>query len=58
MRLTIATEEGETYNVDVDSMELENFKALLEAEVREPILTSSSSNSIPSRPPPAYSPAC
>lgn len=34
MRLTIATEEGSTFNIDVDSsMELENVMALLEAEV-------------------------
>lgn len=34
MRLTIATEEGATFNVDVDSsMELDDFAALLEAEV-------------------------
>lgn len=37
MRLTIATEEGATFNVDVDSsMELNDFAALLEAEVRLP----------------------
>jgi hypothetical protein len=34
MRLTIATEEGTTFNIEVDaSMELENVMALLEAEV-------------------------
>jgi hypothetical protein len=34
MRLSFATEQGETYTVDVDpSMELENVTALLEAEV-------------------------
>jgi hypothetical protein len=34
MRVTFATEEGETYTVDVDAtMELENVAALLEAEV-------------------------
>lgn len=33
--LTFATEDGNTFNVDVDlSMELENVMALLEAEVR------------------------
>jgi hypothetical protein len=57
MRLTIATEEGETYNVDVDSMELENFKALLEAEVRESNPTSTSLDPMPvglaARPTPA-----
>lgn len=37
MRLTIATEEGATFNVDVDSsMELNDFAALLEAEVSRP----------------------
>lgn len=36
MRLTIATEEGSTFNIDVDaSMELENLMALLEAEVSQ-----------------------
>lgn len=35
MRLTVATEEGSTLNIDVDpGMELENVAALLEAEVR------------------------
>jgi hypothetical protein len=35
MRLTVATEEGSTFNIDVDpDMELENVAALLEAEVR------------------------
>lgn len=34
VQLTIATEDGVTFNVDVDlSIELENFMALLEAEV-------------------------
>lgn len=37
MRLTIATEDGQTFNVDVDAtMELENVAALLEAEVSRP----------------------
>ena len=37
MRLTIATEEGATFNVDVDSsMELNDFAALLEAEASHP----------------------
>lgn len=35
LRLTIATEEGSTFNIEVDgTMELENVMALLEAEVR------------------------
>lgn len=36
MRLTVATEEGSTFNIDVDpGMELENVAALLEADVRK-----------------------
>jgi hypothetical protein len=34
MRVTFATEDGETFTVDVDAtMELENVAALLEVEV-------------------------
>lgn len=34
MRLTIANQEGSTFNIDVDAtMEMENVMALLEAEV-------------------------
>lgn len=34
MRLVVATEEGDTYNLDVSKdIELENLQALLEAEV-------------------------
>lgn len=34
MRLTVATEEGDTFSIDVDpGMELENVSALLEADV-------------------------
>ncbi|ORY58331.1 ubiquitin-related domain-containing protein [Leucosporidium creatinivorum] len=37
MRLTVATEEGSTFNIDVDpGMELENVAALLEAETGIP----------------------
>jgi hypothetical protein len=34
MKLSVTTDEGELYNLEIDSqMEIENLRALLEAEV-------------------------
>lgn len=39
MKLSVTTDDGDLYNLEIDSqMEIENLKALLEAEVSSPFM--------------------